>query len=244
MRCWGIAAMVCAVMCGRAAAETCPVPPGASASLAQIDSAERYAFVAGTLEAERRKGRIWNHAWGWGLLGAGIAQTGLGLYAADKEDAGEESFFDCPECEYVGAAKAYLGVAATFVLNPVRVETVARTSTPGCEDVARAEDRLRAAAKSERVTWIRHAEGVVINAAGVLYLGLEHDEWKQGLIGAAIGLTVGQIRLWTRPDGAVSAQRDYEDGRIGVREGNGLTAWAIVPTVGVDSHGLSLVGAF
>ena len=235
MRRWGmIAALVTWFAPAISSGQTCPEVPGATASLADRSAAERYAFIESTLDREARKGRIWNHAWGWGFLGVTIGQAGVGAWVSDE---------NCPECWYVGAAKSGLGLISTVLLKPVVVDRVDPIVEPTCDDLARAERLLIAAANSERVHWFRHVEGGLVNLAAVLYLGLEHDEWGKALLGAAIGTAVGEYRLYSRPDGAIDALRDYRAGSVGGRA-DAHTQWMLVPAVGDDGFGLSLIVGF
>ncbi len=234
---WGIALAVWLMVPGTASAEQCESMFGGPA-ITPAEVAERYAYIETTLRTERRKGRIWTHAWGWGLLAAAGAQVGA-VYVDDIEGVN-----DCHPCLWVGAGKSLLGVGATFITNPVRVETVDKNTAPTCADLADAEEKLEKAAKSERIHWMRRVEGYGVNTAALLYLGFGEDEWLDGTIGFAVGVIVGELRLYTRPDGAVSGLRRYKLGAIDAREGGSRFAWTAAPLLTDEGYGLSLLGVF
>jgi hypothetical protein len=233
---WGgapLAAIALALVPTSASAGRCPSTYGDE--VAQLDTSARYELIQTTLAREARKGMIWNHAWGWGLLGTAIGQVGIGLAVPEDE---------CPECWYVGAGKSMLGVASTFVLNPVKIRRVRQVDgAPTCEQLAIAEAALAAAAKSERVHWFRHVEGFAVNIAATLYIGLEHDEWGKAALGFAVGMAVGEYRLYTRPDGAIKTLARYEKGEVAAKA-RSSTPWTVVPTVGREAFGLSLAIGF
>lgn len=230
----GIAAVLAAVAGAvTARAQTCPAPAGAAPSLRAATASARHAFLAGALARERHRGRWWNLGWGWGFVAATAGQAAVG--AAIDEDSAL-----CRACQFVGAGKSAIGVVATWVLYPVRVRAVAPRAAPTCADVAAAERALADAAASERVPWLRHAEGIALNAAGVVYLGLAHDEWRNGLIGAAVGVAVGELRLWSRPRGAIAALRAYRAGRLAPAR---ATNWHVSPTFG-GAAGFVVTGTF
>jgi len=228
-------AVAVAMSWGLAHAQTCPSTVGGAPGAAQLDAAARYRFIDETLDREAHKGRIWNHAWGWGLLGTAVGQVTVGLLIPDDQ---------CPDCWYVGAGKSMLGVASTAVLNPVRVRSIpALDGPPTCDQLAGAEAALVAAARSEKVKWMRHAEGLAVNVAATLYIGLELDEWGKAALSFAVGFAVGEYRLYSRPEGAIHALEHYRAGDLEAR-GDGGMPWIVVPTFGRDAAGLSFAIAF
>jgi len=226
---WGIALAVWLIVPGRADAEQCESRFGGTS----VDATERYAYLEATLRTERRKGRIWNHAWGWGLLATAGAQAGAVALELDE----------CEACLWVGAGKSILGVGSTFITNPVRFKTVAANPAPTCEDLALAEKRLEQAAENERIPIMRRIEGYGVNTAGLLYLGFAEHRWKKGTAGFVIGVIVGEIRLFTRPDGAMTGLRDYKMGRLD-RRGNHRFAWSVAPLLSDEGFGFSVLGVF
>jgi len=238
MRRWGAAplvAMAITLSPGVAGAESCPSTIAGDSNLEGGDAAARYRFIDATMTRESRKGRIWNRAWGWGLVGTAVGQVGIGMLLPEDE---------CPRCWYASAGKATLGVTSTFLFTPVRIGDVPHLdAAPTCDELAVAEAALVAAAKSENVHWLRHAEGIAVNLAATLYMGLELDEWGKAALSFASGFVVGELRLYTRPDGAVHALKRYRAGDVGASP-SGATAWGIVPAFYRDAYTLNLTVIF
>ena len=230
-----------ALVCALAAPSSIRAAPCTSAvadadRVAGIESSARFRFIQRTLDREARYARFWNHGWGWGLLAATAGQAGIAQLIDDRANR---------DVLYVSVAKSALGTISTFFMTPVRVERVTASGPePNCTDLERAEAALLAAAKSERVTWLRHVEGLAVNLAGALYLGIAHDAWGRALGGALVGLCVGEFRLWSRPSGAIRALRRYRAGDIpgtgDLADAEGV-AWTVVPILGAEgTYGLSL----
>ncbi len=237
MRCavLSVVLAVAAAVPARAWAESCPTTLKGADAVAGVDGVRRFRFAQATLDRQARYARYWNHGWGWGLLGAAGAHVGVAQLVDDEADR---------DSLYVGAIKSGLGTFSTFVMMPVKVDRVTASGpTPTCDDVARAERALVAAAKSQRVHWFKHVEGVGVNIAGVLYLGIEHDAWGKAAAGALLGIAVGELRLWSRPEGAIHALHRYRAGDIGSPSAGGV-AWTVAPLVAPDLHGATVLIAF
>jgi hypothetical protein len=231
--------VLCLALAKPADGAPCAVPSGATYALAQRGLEERYRFMMRHLLAAKRRGAIWTHTWGWTLTAATVSGVGLGVYALRKRSAGEETSLTCPACSFVGAAKSTLGVINTFVLAPAWLPVSPHVSSPTCQDLAVAEGELLVAYRVQETHFFRHVlETATLNAAGAVYLGVVHDQWRQGLIDGAIGFTIGQIIFWTRPRGARSAYRSYLRGELG-----GDSGPKIHPVV-TDLHGVSVIGTF
>jgi hypothetical protein len=198
------------------------------------ERARRIAYLDATLERERALMSRW--VWGWGLGFAGVAagQVGLGLAISD-----EGRSIDL----YVSATKAGIGALYTAVNSPrVRPARIELGDT-SCAALAAAEEALFAGARAQRrgSGLLVRGGSLVVNAGAVLYLGLAHDRWGSGLLGAAVGLAVGEVKIYTQPSGAIAAARRYRDGDPrGAPTGR---AFGVGPGP-AGSLGLSLGGTF
>ena len=168
-------------------------------------SIERDGKIRARLDREARRSRVWNIAWGIVFTTATAGQ----LVAIATEFAPLDPYSDDTEAGYaVGAIKSGLG-ALTRVLLPLRVARPGPPTGDACADLAAAEAAQRRTAKLQRrAFYMNHAGGLVVNLAGLLYLGLVQGSWKQGAISVATGYPIGLLSIYTAPRGAWHAERN------------------------------------
>jgi hypothetical protein len=225
-----MAAFVASLGSAAVSAETCPAMAGGPDSLAAIDAAARLAFLEASLAREAHRARQWNWSWGVGFAAAAAGQFGV---AAALDDPDQQKGL------YVGGTKAVLGVGAKLV-KPLRVPRPA--GGVGCAAVADAEARLLGAtlAEARGRHWLRHVEVVGLNLVGVLVLGLGYDVWQEGLLGAAAGVVVGEIHIFTQPFAAGATLARYRRGAIAGAPPLLAPAWGLSPWVSEGGGGLVL----
>jgi hypothetical protein len=176
------------------AGATCPSligPLDSERTAARVDKLERL------LDREHRNLRAYRVGWATVFAAAAIGQVGLAELVGEPRDISIQ----------VSAVKATIGASVTPFLAP-RFDMP--EAVPGQEPCARLADLERTlvyVARRERrgVALYQHGLGAALNVAGLLYLGLFHDQWVEGLLGALIGSAVGELRLWTQPRRAIRA---------------------------------------
>ena len=212
-----LAALLASVAAARPArAEPAPCDDGSAAA--------RYDAITTLLASERASGLRWTHRWTL-VFTAGAALQGAGAALIDHQPERAELA--------VGAIQSGLAAFGTFVLNGQRYEVPGAVAAATCADVTRAEALLEAADERQTVHWYHHAQVVAVNAAGYLYLGLEHDDWARAAAGALIGAAIGEYQLYTLPDGASRALAARDD-----------LAWTVVPMITPTAATLSLAARF
>lgn len=221
MRRWLIPLLVLAVLSSRPAGGQPCDPTEATARTARIQA---------HLDREKRRGKKWDNIWLAtfatlaAVQGAAIAtETTIGEYDAAAE-AGLA----------VGTIKSTVGALAHVILR-LKVVRPRKTGDP-CTDLEAAESALRTSAKNEkRSFYLNHLGSFALNVGGLLWLGLQEDEWGEGKKSIALGYPVGLLAVYTQPRGALKA---YRRGAF-----NEVSA-----TVGVarnhDFTGLVLAGTF
>lgn len=192
-----------------AAAETCPAMAGTHPATANLDAEARLRFIEGRLRKARRYAKIWNRSWS------------LGFLATSAVYFGATPFFDDPDQEsfqaslYVGGGKALIAGAFGFV-RPLKVFSVKPKDQSLCARLAAAEKALRLTARKEKKMkgWAMWVAGFALNMAGLAVLGAM-GHWQEAAVSAAIGIPVGQIRIWSQPTVAHDTLQAYRVGRIG-----------------------------
>ena len=93
---------------------------------------------------------------------------------------------------------------------------------------------LDASAKNEAFArgWLGHTLNVLVNGGGMLIVGIGYDRWLTGALGAAAGIAIGEVQIFTRPSASLKGQAEYH------------RTWTVAPTVGADSAGVVLIGTF
>jgi hypothetical protein len=156
------------------------------------DCEGRAAWIQARLEREARRVTAWR--WGWGVTA--VAGAG-GQLAAAALVSDRDARIDLA----VGGAST-LGLGVGVLLPP---EIDVRDAPGACPArLADAERRLAEAGRSERASrspWL-HAGNVAFNAGVGLLLGLAWHHWASGAINFAAGTVVGELQLFTVPDGA------------------------------------------
>lgn len=198
-------------------AATCPVPPGAAASLAGIDGRERLRWIDERLEREATKGRFWADAWAIGIGAAGLGSLAPVPFvrASDRVDW------------YTSAATAAFGVIP-FVVSPLAVTRdapklhAAIAALPPDDDarvclaLVDAEHALGADAADERWQrgWWIHAGNLAFNTGVLLFLGLGFHHWSSGVINGASGAVVGEAIIFTQPTNTIDDAASYNGGNV------------------------------
>jgi hypothetical protein len=174
------------------------------------DAGQRLRFIEERLDGKRTYANRWWMTWN-GVFVGGILYGGA--RAALEDDGGERAD------QVVSAVKAGIGLGQNL-WDPPPAKNGARElhampadSPAACEArLARAEELLRRNAedsRSERFGWKPHAGNVALNLAGGLIVTQGFDE-PSGWVSAALGVVVGEVRIWTYPWHAPGALGEYE----------------------------------
>ena len=186
----------------------------------------RTARIEAHLEREKRRGKRWDNIWLAtfttlaAVQGVAIAtETTIG----DYDEAAEAGLV-------VGTVKSTVGALAHVILR-LKVVRPRRTGDP-CADVIDAERALAKSAKNERSSfYLNHLGSFALNVGGMLWLGLQEDEWGEGVKSLAIGYPVSLIAVYTQPRGALKAhRRGTFDSTVGVARRRDFTGLVIAGT--------------
>jgi hypothetical protein len=103
-----------------------------------------------------------------------------------------------------------------------------------CAVVAEAEKMLEESADDEAFNrgFLAHAGNVLVNGGGLLIIGLGYDRWVTGAIGTVVGISIGELQIFTRPTASLRGASEYR------------ARWMVTPTVSSESAGLQVVGTF
>jgi len=174
------------------------------------DTGDRLRFLESHLDGSSSYAEGWWLGW-TAVYSAGIAVEGARAGRDDDRGARAEAV--------VSAVKAGVGLADNFLRPPPAKEGARElraipTSEPdGCaRRLARAEAILRANAadsRHRRFSWKAHAGNLAINLAGALVVAKGFDE-SSGWASGALGLAVGEGRIWSYPWQAPGALAEYE----------------------------------
>ncbi len=210
------------------------MPQGGSSALQALSPQARFAFLNQKMQGSARWTRIWK--WTWvGVWGAGTAAQ-LALIPA-VDDPGSDAD------NAVGAAATGLSLIAQLLIplavldeQPQLAALEGRVAGGDCAALADAEARFKLAAEDQAaaISWPSHAINVGLNAAYALVLGLGFKRWESGAIGAAVGLALGELMIFSQP-------RQLEDDLEAYLRGSlGATAVQVhvLPLVGGDVWGL------
>jgi hypothetical protein len=173
-------------------------------------TSQRIRFIEDHLDGKRRYANRWWMTWN-GVYVGGILYGGG--RAAMEGDAGERADY------VVSAVKSGIGLGQNLWDPPPAREgadalhDMPADSPAACaERLARGEELLRRNAedsRKERFGWLPHAGNVALNAAGGLIVAQGFDE-PSGWVSAALGVVVGEVRIWTYPWQAGGALAEYE----------------------------------
>ena len=202
-------------------------------SLGDDEVVSRLAFLEERLDAGRRHAQVWQ----WGFTGIYVAGVVVGTAIAATTDDSDERV-----AEIVGASKAAIASADMWI-QPHPARMGANPSRQAGSDprarLAAAEAQLVAVVERTdgRFDWLRHAQIILLNAAGGVIVGLLGDT-SDAAIDAAVGLVVGEIATFTQPWGSNGDLDAYRKSfRIDTRPS--LT-WRLAPLASDGAHGLSL----
>jgi hypothetical protein len=173
--------------------------------------------ITASLAADASQARVWNIAWAvtFGAAAVGIAVAALTIPEDKISDNTRTGL-------WISTSKATIGAAARVVL-PLRVE-----QPRDCADAPRA---LALSARRQRNGVILNTVGgLVLNTAGLLYLGLEKDAWRTGVLSFVSGTVVGLFSSYTAPRRAWRGKRVAPAGVV----------ISVVPTLG----GAAVVGTW
>ncbi len=168
------------------------------------------------LAADAKRASQWN--WGWGIVyaGASLGQGGVAMWT-DNEDLKVSL--------WTGAAKSTLGVLNQIIF-PKRISAPG----PGCNNLAK---KLRKARRVERWghNWFAHGSVIAANVAGFAIVAGVTENYVLATSGTIVGSIVGEIAIYTSPNKLRAA-------------GLGIDRVGLVPHLGIDYSGLSLLGTF
>lgn len=221
--CLVVSATLVLFACSLARADTCPAPEG-SPRLAAVDTDTRLTFLLQAMDQEAAHLRTWSIIWGTSYAVITVAQlTALPFVEEPTRDV-----------LIVGTVAAAVG-SATLYLLPLRITSQAPLAHEEaldhdrCRALANVEARFFKTANIDRLSasWIAHAGNVAINGAVVLILGFGLGQWPAAAIAGGIGITVGEVNLFTQPHELIGAERAY---RLGLETIGG--ARPLVPRLG------------
>ncbi len=119
----------------------------------------------------------------------------------------------------MGAVKSAIGLARNLWVPPGAKEGAeplrgmpTRSAAECARRLERAEEVLRRNAEqadAERTSWIPHLANLALNAAGAVIVAEGFDEGS-GYGSGALGLAVGEARIWSHPWQARGALEEYE----------------------------------
>jgi len=174
------------------------------------DTGERLRYLESHLDGKRTYADRWWKTWSAVYVGGIVVE---GTRAGLTGDGGERAD------HIVTALKSGIGLTQNLLRPPpARLGTrdlgQVSTSTPdGCaQRLARAEAILREnaqASQKNRFAWRPHLGNLALNTAGAVIVAEGFHE-DRGWISGAVGLAVGELRIWTYPWQAGSAWKEYQ----------------------------------
>jgi len=197
------------------------------------DTGERLQFLEGDLDDKRTYADRWWKAWS-AVYVAGIAVEGTSAGLADDSGARAD--------HVVSAAKAGIGLTHNLLRPPPArlgtrdLEQISTRTEDGCtERLARAEAILREnaeASRKNRFAWKPHLANLALNLGGAVIVAEGFHE-PRGWASGAVGLAVGELRIWTYPWQADGAWKEYQRRfpASGVPQ-EPATSWHIEPSDG------------
>ncbi len=237
----GAAIVVASMLAVAPAAAQCPIPRGASPSLAERSTEERMRFILERTQHAEEVTRTWTTVFSLSYLGLVAAQMGLIVIV---DDPGARIDFA------IGAVGSMIGVASLAIFRaPVLVdrasieELAPRAMSGDCAALAEAEAFLEADASNEDfgTSWLIHVGNVVFNLGIGLVMGLGYDRWISGAISAGVGILVGEVQILTRPTRMLDTLRRYQAGELG---DDGAASLRVVPIVSPAQFGVGVSASF
>ena len=222
------------------AATFCAPLAGSASTLAGFTADERLGVIEAGLRRGARRARIW--AWSWAGLYSAITVGQLASLAV----RGSESQKDVA----VGAPGALLGVAA-LALAPLKVMgdqrrldqllLAAGPASDRCALLAEAERLLVRDAASEAFgrSPLVHIGNVVVNLGLGLALGLGFGHWTPAAITFAVGVTVGELQIFTQPTDVSQLLANYRAGLLEIDRAPSGEHWTIAPSIAPGYYALA-----
>ena len=184
--------------------------PGPNAAVAEMDPQARLEFLNRHLRAELAPSRTWTLAFGTFY---GVASLGQLAIAPTAKPVAQADW-------YVGAASTGVG-SVVLMLAPLGVlEDAPRLSDAPvgmdagevCKLVLDAEKRFVRDADGEALgrSLLAHIGNVIVNAAGLLWLGLGYHRWETGFLNFGVGMVIGEGMILTQPHALPRAWKAYE----------------------------------
>lgn len=216
---------------------SCPLPPGATAELAQRSDAERARFLRSRLQVESRGAHRWADSWNTGLAVLTLGQLAIIPFTGKPlpvigltVDTFDDSF----------AAFTSAATIASIMLLPLSTLPPPPEGGDSCSEIAWLEHALAVRAAGERSTrGLRgHLTNLLINTGiAMVVLGLAVRHWSSAIYGSISGTLIGEAMLWTKPYRLPSAERAYERGELS--ESNAGHSWFIGPSTKKDEFGVA-----
>jgi hypothetical protein len=225
---------------GTAEADADPLP-----QLTDEELEERSRFLEERLRKNRKLASLWQYGW-TSFYAAGLVVES-GWAAGDDESRADH---------VVSASKAAIGVLVRSLRPPrsVRGDRPLRdlpvdTRVDKANRLLAAEALLAQDARESdrRYAVLAHATNVVLNVAGGLIVGLGYNDWKNALASSLIGVSVGEIMIWTQP---WQGKRDWQSYRqrygapASVSARSCRRSLGLAPSVGLHQASTSLALSF
>ena len=193
----------------------------------------RMEFIENSLEANRKHSRYWQYGWSSFFGASAVTYTALWLNSDDSDDSINYS---------LSALKSTLALGEMLWRpHPGRHGAERLRSLPEngpeqkLERLDFGEDVMRKSSNryTSLRTWKPHLIVIGVNAvfgAAIAAFGDEGD----GAVSAAVGIAMGEAKLWTQPSRPVDDWNEYQEAHS-----KGVS-WQLVPISG----GLALQGRF
>lgn len=175
----------------------------------------RASFLEESLERAEGPARLWYFGW-ISAFGAGLSVRTALAFAGSTEGIRVDS--------QVAMVTLAAGLGMTLALAPHTLYAGGqlREAPAGdaCELRAKVlwgETLLRRGAGREARgrSWLPHVAGVVVSVGAGAFLALHEERWTSGIVQAALGITVNELKIFTQPTTASDALATYE--RAGVK---------------------------
>jgi hypothetical protein len=168
---------------------------GAAAAQVPGDCEARADWIQTRLVREAHRVRVWKWGWGIGAVAGGGLQLGLAPLVDDHDQ----------RVDLLIGGGSTLALLVPVLFGPSVDERPASGAADDCPArLSDAERRLAAADDDERRARgpLSHIVNIVFNVGVGLLLGLGFDQWPQGILSTAGGVAVGEVQIWTVPQGA------------------------------------------
>ncbi len=176
---------------------------------------QRLRFLEAQLEAPKIHAQVW--FWGWLSVyagSAGIQGLRLGLVDGAELDAtAQRADLTVTIVRSVLAFANHLlfyRLKARYGAEPMQ-EIEGEDRAAKLARLAAGEEALvsYAAESRRRYSWVRHALAVAVNLAGFFITWQGYNDLRQALLTTGIGLTLGEIIIWSQPWQPVGALEEY-----------------------------------